>query len=590
MKYELPTGSGIRLDCPPRCLKTLGTPKIPLWITEGSKKADALASRGACAISVTGVWGFKGKNEFGGTTFLADWEYVALKDRRVYLAFDSDIVTKEPVRKALEHLGEHLRRKDASVLVVRLPQLDGQSKTGIDDYLLEHSLEEAEKLAGSFVIEEDIHDRERFVPGFVLRDGTVGELVVDGEDERSFIVAVNGTVIKTKRYEIPRAIYLPTDDPLVGEVVHFAERAIPYDSQRQLFGEVRSFVHRYLELPPDFEEIASLYVLLTWVYEFAPSIPYLRVLGDWGSGKTRFLQVVGSVCFRPTFASGATTPSPIFRILEQFRGTLVLDEADFKDSSSWTEMVKLLNNGYRPGMPVLRADKENGKWFPRSYQVFGPKLIATRFPFQDEALESRCLTAEMMPLTRADIPRVLPPAFDKEVADLRAKLLTFRLGNLVRLKGKTFGNELLEKGLQPRLQEILIPLKAMLNGDHAMVEAISSFVHRLQESLFLRRRESAPGRVLAALIELHEESKDLTSENVARKANEADDEVEALSAEKVGRLTKRLGFAKERVGKSRQRLIVWDEIRISKLIASYGLQMALPLPREKPSEPSLLSL
>jgi hypothetical protein len=252
-------------------------------------------------------------------------------------------------------------------------------------------------------------------------------------------------------------------------------------------------------------------------------------------------------------------------------------------------MVKLLNNGYRPGMPVLRADKENGKWFPRSYQVFGPKLIATRFPFKDEALESRCLTSEMMPLTRDDIPRVLPPTFDKEVDELRARLLTFRLANLIKLKGKTFGNDLLEPNLQPRLQEILIPLKAMLNGDHTMVEAISGFVHRLQENLFLRRRESAPGRVLAALIELHEEGKELTSENVARKANETDEEVEQLSDEKVGRLTKKLGFAKERTGKSRQRLICWDETRISRIVSSYGLQMALPLSAEKPSEPSLLS-
>jgi len=205
--------------------ENLGNPKIPLWITEGSKKADALASHGACAVSVTGVWGFKGKNEFGATPFLADWEYVALKDRLVYLAFDSDIITKEPVRKALEHLGEHLRRKDASVRVVRLPQLQGESKTGIDDFLLKHSLEEAEKLADNFVAQEDIQNRERFVPGFVLRDGTVGELVVDREDERSFMVTVNGALIKTKRYETPRAIYLPTDDPLVGEVVHFAEQA-----------------------------------------------------------------------------------------------------------------------------------------------------------------------------------------------------------------------------------------------------------------------------------------------------------------------------------------------------------------------------
>ena len=75
----------------------------------------------------------------------------------------------------------------------------------------------------------------------------------------------------------------------------------------------------------------------------------------------------------------------------------------------------------------------------------------------------------------------------------------------------------------------------------------------------------------------------------AKKANETDDEVEQLSAEKVGRLTKKLGFAKERTGKSRQRLICWDETRVTKIVSSYGLQMALPLSPEKPSEPSVLS-
>jgi len=377
VKYESPRGTSNRVDCPPRCRKVIGNPEEILYITEGTKKADALASRGACVVSLTGVWGFKGKNSSGGTTILADWDYIALKGRKVYLTFDSDIVTRESVRKALERLAGHLERKGAKILVIYLPQ-DGDKKVGIDDYLLSHSLEEANALA-SEMEHEELESRERSVSGFVLADGTVGEMVVGDDDDRSFVVVVNGSVRKAYRYETAKVTYLPTKDLLVGEVVHFATTATPYHSQAHLFNEVRGFVHRYLELPEDFEEIASLYALLTWVYEFAPSIPYLRVIGDWGSGKTRFLQVVGSICFRSIFASGATTPAPIFRILEQFRGTLVLDEADFKDSSSWVEMVKLLNNGYRPGMPVLRADKENGKWYPRSYQVFGPKLIATRY-------------------------------------------------------------------------------------------------------------------------------------------------------------------------------------------------------------------
>ncbi len=583
VKYESLPGSANHLDCPPRCQKLIGNPRTPLWITEGSKKADALASHGACAISLTGVWGFKGKNEFGGKTFLSDWDYIAFNERTIYLTFDSDILTKEPVRKALEYLVEHLRRKDARVLVVYLPQEDDK-KVGIDDYLLHHSLQEAEKLASDFKNEE-FEPKERPVPGFILRDGTIGEMVISEDEERTFVVVVNGSVKKARYYETPRATFIPTDDILAGQVVHFAQTATPYTSQAVLFREVKDFVHRYLELPANFEDIASLYVLLTWVYEFSPSIPYLRVIGDWGSGKTRFLQVVGDICFRPIFASGATTPSPIFRILEQFRGTLVLDEADFKDSSSWVEMVKLLNNGYRPGMPVLRADKEDGKWFPRSYQVFGPKLIATRFPFKDEALESRCLTAEMMPLTRDDIPRVLPPAFEKEVDDLRSKLLTFRLANLMRLKGKTFGNELLEPNLQPRLQEILIPLRVMLNGDHSMAEALAGFVHRLQETLFSRRRESDTGRALAAIIALHGEDKELSSKNIAYKANEMDEEAPILNSEKVGWLTRRLGFSKDKGGSSRRRVICWDQERVEKLVRQYGLKLDVPVSQEKPSEP-----
>jgi len=71
--------------------------------------------------------------------------------------------------------------------------------------------------------------------------------------------------------------------------------------------------------------------------------------------------------------------------------------------------------------------------------------------------------------------RVLLASFESEVKDLRAKLLTFRLANLINLKGRTFSNDLLEPNLQPRLQEILIPLKAMLNGDQSMAETLAVF-------------------------------------------------------------------------------------------------------------------
>src|SRR5439155_1756313 len=57
-KYELPPGSDVQLDCPPTCRPQLANPAVPLWITEGQKKADALVSCGLCAVALLGVWNF----------------------------------------------------------------------------------------------------------------------------------------------------------------------------------------------------------------------------------------------------------------------------------------------------------------------------------------------------------------------------------------------------------------------------------------------------------------------------------------------------------------------------------------------------
>lgn len=122
IKYETPQGTAIRLDMPPRCREFAGHPEVELWITEGAKKADALATHGACAINLCGVWGFKGRNEFGATTFLADFDLIAWEERRVFIVFDSDIITKAPVRQAMQRLKVHIERKGSNVAIVRLPE------------------------------------------------------------------------------------------------------------------------------------------------------------------------------------------------------------------------------------------------------------------------------------------------------------------------------------------------------------------------------------------------------------------------------------------------------------------------------------
>ena len=188
-------------------------------------------------------------------------------------------------------------------------------------------------------------------------------------------------------------MFSPPNDKLVDTTVLFPSEPVTYEDVATLPTAVRDFIHRYLELPKDYEILAGLYVLMTWVFDVLPVVPYLRARGDFGTGRSRFLQVIGIICYRAIFASGATTPSPVFRILDRYPGTLVMDEADFKLSEAWAEIVKILNQGYKPGTPVLRSEKVGqGRFEPESFAVFGPKIIASRQKFKYEALESRCLS------------------------------------------------------------------------------------------------------------------------------------------------------------------------------------------------------
>src|SRR5947209_13321780 len=166
------------------------------------------------------------------------------------------------------------------------------------------------------------------------------------------------------------------------------------------------------------------------------------------------------------FASGASTVSPLFRILDAFRGTLIIDEGDFRLADERAEIVKILNNGNAKGFPVLRSEaSKTGEFNPRAYTVFGPKIVATRGFFEDKALESRCLT-EAMGQTglREDVPINLPAEHKEEALHLRNKLLLFRFHKLQRAGVR---EDLVDRSIEPRLNQIFVPLLSIIDDPEA---------------------------------------------------------------------------------------------------------------------------
>jgi hypothetical protein len=113
VKYEFPKGTHMAVDVHPFIRDAVRDPNVPLFVTEGVKKADAAISKGLCCIALIGTWNWRGTNEFGGKTALPDWESIALKDRRVYIVFDSDVMVKPSVHGALSRLKAFLDSRGA---------------------------------------------------------------------------------------------------------------------------------------------------------------------------------------------------------------------------------------------------------------------------------------------------------------------------------------------------------------------------------------------------------------------------------------------------------------------------------------------
>jgi hypothetical protein len=205
--------------------------------------------------------------------------------------------------------------------------------------------------------------RERLTPttSTVLEDGALVELVYESKARRtSLAVWRNGACDLVSSIELPTGArlvpYSPDNHLIKNDAVLLPSGPEEYGSEGELMADIQAYIHRYVDLSPRFERIASYYVLFSWLYDGFNELPYLRVRGAYGSGKTRFLLVVGSLCYKPVFASGASTVSPIFHILDSFRGTLLIDEGDFGRSDDKADIVKILNNGNVRGMPVLRTE------------------------------------------------------------------------------------------------------------------------------------------------------------------------------------------------------------------------------------------
>jgi hypothetical protein len=397
----------------------------------------------------------------------------------------------------------------------------------------------------------------------------VEEIYRQKQDEYLFAVFDGERVRYCDSLTMDGTVYAPLKSGLVEKgVVLLPSKVEEYSSREDLLLEIRQFIHKNYEYSKKLEDLDSYFVLHSWNYGKFSVTPYRRVIGDYGTGKTRFLKVIGSICYRPTFLSSASSEASIYRMIEAYNGTLIIDEADFTNSNLYSTITKILNSGYQEGSPIIKCGL--GNFVPEAYNVFCPKIIASRQRYDDEALESRCITTETEICTRTDIPKSLTSEFYKEALSLRNKLLLYKFRTF-RQEPK-IDKEFNALSIEPRLKEIMLPLASIIDDPVAKRQLID-FALDYQNNLTRQRGLGIAKVILETIIALKFKEIPLAVGFIASAVEERLC-YEKLSAKHCGSIiTKELGLRKERkeVFGNVPIFVIWDEQKIRKLCPKYGI-------------------
>ncbi len=141
-----------------------------------------------------------------------------------------------------------------------------------------------------------------------------------------------------------------------------------------LANEIKSLLRKYLYLPDHADTAITLWIMSSYLYNNFRIFPRLLLTSpEKGCGKTTTMELIGALVNKPIQCSNATVSS-IFRSIELWKPTLLIDEADTFIKNN-DELRGILNSGHtKSGAHVLRTVGDNHE--PKEFSTWAPMLIA----------------------------------------------------------------------------------------------------------------------------------------------------------------------------------------------------------------------
>ncbi|RWA80834.1 DUF3631 domain-containing protein [Mesorhizobium sp.] len=145
----------------------------------------------------------------------------------------------------------------------------------------------------------------------------------------------------------------------------------------QLLEDLLGDLRRHVVLSDAAAAVTAFYVLFAYTYEAFSHCPRLSVVAPTkNSGKSTLADWLTAVLPR-AIPSENLTVSTLFRIVDRYHATMIIDEADkllVARHDGASELIIALNAGWK--RPGLHLRTEGDAHEPRAYSVFGPAVMS----------------------------------------------------------------------------------------------------------------------------------------------------------------------------------------------------------------------
>jgi uncharacterized protein DUF3854/uncharacterized protein DUF3631 len=433
----------------------------PLIITEGPMKALACVQAGLDAIGLNGVFGagwrptpqdkYRLRPDLAGAL---DW-----RGRKVYLAFDADAAIKASVRQAMFRL--YFLLSVAGAELYQLTTWDVAQGNGIDDYLV-CQLQPNGQCPPADILKPLMSAAKPFVE-------TVRKTSLDLGIVQSELAKVDLPDLLRRQLckELGHRLGVPGEElravgtqsaAATGPV--FASDPEPWPDPVNgdaLLHDLTKFTLRHVVTDNHSAVAVALYTVLTYLTDAVDILPLLVILSPIRRcGKTRLLGVMARLV-RRAMGCVSITPATLYRSIEKWHPTLLVDEADtlFKDSkgNDNAELRSVINAGHTRDfafVPRCAGDSHEVEGF----STWAPKVIALVGKLPDSMFD-RSIPVHLCRRSKTEPVQPLRDTPASEWLELRRKLLRFAGEN-----GDAIGKAkpALPQGMNDRAEDNWIPL------------------------------------------------------------------------------------------------------------------------------------